>query len=230
MKSGNGYWRIMADLNPSLPSALDTQAFDSAIRELMPEDLYRYGTEQGNRYFFIPALQRCRGVAHFYLEEFRSPDAAADLQLARKFGQKIIETYTDTVRRVLNRPLEITATDWVRQLEYHSLYFLQVLTLDRGTTSGLLVHDENDAGILASLPSHVDRKLLQSWLDKLPAIQQGLLNGILEVLPVGDKSLIDDQVKIKIAQFSRDFYRKNPDAEAFLARGDRVPPTQQNHS
>jgi len=35
-------------------------------------------------------------------------------------------------------------------------------TADRGTTSGLLVHDENDVGILGSLPSHVDKKLLES--------------------------------------------------------------------
>ena len=35
-----------------------------------------------------------------------------------------------------------------------------VLILNRCTTSGLLVHDQNDVGIIGSLPSHVNRLLL----------------------------------------------------------------------
>ena len=42
-----------------------------------------------------------------------------------------------------------------KQLAYHTRYFYQVLLLDRGTTAGLLVHDDNDVGTLGSLPGQV---------------------------------------------------------------------------
>ena len=48
-----------------------------------------------------------------------------------------------------------------------SRYLFQVLTLDRGTTHGLLAHSENDVGTLGSLPTVVDRQLLQSWMEKV---------------------------------------------------------------
>ena len=39
----------------------------------------------------------------------------------------------------------------------HSLFF-QVLTLDRGTTHGLLAHGDNDVGTLGSLPNFVSKR------------------------------------------------------------------------
>ena len=59
------------------------------------------------------------------------------------------------MRETLRVPVLDEAT--AQQLAYHTLYFFQVLTLDRGTTSGLLVHDQNDLGIMGSLPAWVDR-------------------------------------------------------------------------
>ncbi len=228
MKSGQGYWRIMGDLNPSIPDSAATAKFVKNLQEATGH-LYQAGKEQGERYFYIPALGRHRGVAHFYLEEHSSSHAAADFELAENFGTQLIKTYAEIVREVLLKQPAITAVEWRKQLDYHSLYFLQVLTLDRGTTSGLLVHDENDTGILGSLPSHVDKKLLESWLPKLPSLQQDLLRALLGTLAEGDSSLVNDEVKIAIAQVSRDFYQKNPQALDLLARGDTVPPTQDNH-
>ena len=229
MKLGAGYWRIMGDLNPSIPAAADRDAFLAAFRSAVSSELYHHGVKQGEKYFFIPALGRHRGVAHFYLEQYRSDDAKADYHMARAFGTKVIETYASIVRNILSSQPKVDDQDWRRQLAYHSLYFLQVLTLDRGTTSGLLVHAENDTGILGSLPSHVDKALLTSWIPKLPKLQQGLLQEILEVVPPGEKSLIDDAVKLSLARVIRHFYLQHPEAQDLMARGDLVPPTQDNH-
>lgn len=228
MKGGSGYWRMMADLNPSIPSEAARAEFEASLREAAGS-LFEQGKKQGERYFYIPALERHRGIAHFYLEDFRSADPAADERMALALGQSAIKTYGAIVSAVLEKNPPYGQKEREQQLAYHSLYFLQVLTLDRGTTSGLLVHDENDAGILGSLPSHVDRKLLQSWLPRLPQLQQILFKGLIEALPETDEPLIDDAVKLKLAAVSRAFYQKHPEAQELLARGDVVPPTQENH-
>jgi len=60
-------------------------------------------------------------------------------------------------------------------------------------------------------------------------VQQELLSSLVQALPSGDSSHVDDVVKTRIAQVIREFYKRRPEAEDFLARGDRLPPTQQNH-
>lgn len=230
MKDGTGYWRIMGDLNPSHPDSADRDQFEAALQAAVGEELFAYGKGQGERYFYIPALERYRGIAHFYLEEYKSENQGADLELARRFGRALIFTYKDILsRRMGGTHSPPTEEQRKQQLAYHSLYFLQVLTLDRGTTSGLLVHNENDTGILGSLPSHVDKVLLGSWVAKLPKVQQALLQGLLGLLPGEAVSLVDDTAKVNIAEFCRQFYREHPEAQDVLARGDRIPPTQQNH-
>ncbi|MCX6128087.1 MAG: coproporphyrinogen III oxidase, partial [Proteobacteria bacterium] len=42
MKSGDGYWRIMGDLNPSIPEKSDTQIFDKAL-EAVTGSYYKLG-------------------------------------------------------------------------------------------------------------------------------------------------------------------------------------------
>lgn len=229
-KKGSGYWRIMADLNPSLAVAADRELFLSAIREVLTPELYRYGTEQGDRYFYIPALKRHRGIAHFYLEEFNRGDFAGDLALARQFGRQVITTYGGIVDKILRDGREASADELQQQRRYHSIYFLQVLTLDRGTTSGLLVHDENDVGILGSLPAYVDKALLTTFVPQLPPLQQTLLKSLLSAVPDAPSALIDDSVKIQLAKLTRQFYLQHPEAQELLARADKLPPTQQNHS
>ncbi len=228
MKSGQGYWRIMGDLNPSIPNAADTATFNAMLQNATGP-LYQAGKDQGEHYFYIPALGRHRGVAHYYLEEYSSGNADADYALAKNFGERLIETYGSIVDAALKNQAAISEAAKRQQLEYHSLYFLQVLTLDRGTTSGLLVHNENDTGILGSLPSHVDRQLLESWIPKHPPLQQKLLTALIAALPSTVPSLVDDVVKVKIADVARKFYQQYPEAQDLLAKGNSVPPTVDNH-
>lgn len=217
-KQKKGYWRIMADLNPSCPEPSDALRFRDAFALVMPEALLKLGEAQGERYFQIPALRRSRGVAHFYLEEFFTENDAADMALARNFGQRMVEVYASIVSgRIQGQNLR-PDSGVARQLEYHSVYFLQVLTLDRGTTAGLLVHCENDVGVLASLPSHVSRNFIEKCVPLHPSLQQMLLRRILAELPNDDIVHVTDEVKVRIANVLRSFYNEYPQAQELLSR------------
>lgn len=228
MRDGSGYWRIMADLNPSNPYPEDKEAFDRALNTAAPQQ-YQQGSEEGERYFYIPALGRHRGVSHFYLENYHSGDADGDLAFARSFGEAVIRSYIAVIDHAIRTRTQIDDTARTNQLNYHTLYLLQVLTLDRGTTSGLLIHNQNDIGILGSLPSHVDKGLLRSWVGKLHTVQNDLLQSIIEHLPDGEIVLIDEPVKAALANVVRDHYRRNPEALALQASSTTVPPTVNNH-
>ena len=82
--------------------------------------------------------------------------------------------------------------------------------MDRGTTAGLLVHDQNDVGILGSLPPRVDKNLLSSWGSRLTAPQDVLLNRLLSVMPQMGVVLITDSLKKQFAETNRRFYREFP--------------------
>lgn len=231
LRDGSGYWRMMADLNPSNPVAEDKASFAAALEAVVPEH-YAYAAQQGDRYFDVPALGRTRGVTHFYLEGYKSDDPEADLALAERFGVAAIDAYKAVLTRALGRePLDSAAAD--KQLAYHTLYAFQVLTLDRGTTSGLLVHDQNDVGTLGSLPARLDARLMASWIDEVPEAQAPLVRAIAERLAASANErgvcVVDDAVKQALADIVRDFYRANPAALELQARGDVVPPTVANH-
>ena len=228
MKSGEGYWRMMADLNPSIENPAATQQFFDAMKKAAPEQ-YEEGVAQGERYFYIPVLARHRGVSHFYLEQYNSGDADKDRALAQSVGEAAIDTYLDILGTALKQNKAISEADKVTQLAYHSLYFLQVLTLDRGTTTGLMVHNQNDIGILGSLPAYVNRDLLLSWLEKMPVPQDQLLAALIDALPETSASLVDNKVKEELAVISRQHYNKHPEALAMQASGDVIPPTLKNH-
>ena len=229
MRDGQGYWRMMADLNPAIANEQDKHVFLQALQEAAPEH-FAEATAQGDRYFLIPVLQRHRGIAHFYLEQYHTQDTQADFLLAKKVGETAIDTYVRIVRNALSQASDISAHEQDEQLAYHSLYFFQVLTLDRGTTTGLLVHNQNDLGIMGSLPAFVNRELLQSWVAKMPAPQEQLLQGLIDVLPASNPALVDDAVKIALAQVVRQHYQHHPEAIAMQASGDVVPPTVHNHA
>ncbi len=228
MKNGKGYWRIMADLNPSIEDMAAKERFFAALKQAAP-DQFEEAKEQGECYFFIPALGRHRGVAHFYLESYQSDDMEDDFSLAQHAGEAAIDAYLAIAERALKEDPRITMEAERRQLAYHTLYFFQVLTLDRGTTSGLLVHDQNDVGILGSLPARVDRDLLHSWIARLPAPQDDLLTALIAALPEDSPSLIDRTVKMELANVVRNHYTAHPQAIAMQASGDVSPPTVQNH-
>lgn len=228
MRDGSGYWRLMADLNPSNPNPIDTNSFENVLREAS-QTYYDEGSAQGNRYFYIPALGRHRGVSHFYLENFNSGEEAADMSFASSFGEKIIDTYITILGDAFQQRTEYDDVARRQQLDYHTLYLLQVLTLDRGTTSGLLIHNQNDVGIMGSLPSHVDKTLLQSWGGKLSGVQNDLLQKIIEALGEGERILVDEKMKSALANVVRQHYQLNPDAISLQASGETIPSTVNNH-
>ena len=228
MKTGEGYWRMMADLNPAIPVAEYQQDFD-AILAKVAEEQYTEGKTQGEKYFYIPALERHRGVSHFYLEGYFTDKTDVDRQLAQRFGDAVTRGYTDILRRSLADAPEPTATQRQTQLDYHTVYFFQVLTLDRGTTSGLLVHNQNDVGTLGSLPSHVNKPLLASWQQKVPSPQDELVARLVAALPDEDVCPVGEETKAQLAQVVRSHYQKHPEALKLQARGNILPPTVANH-
>jgi len=229
MKSGVGYWRMMADLNPSNANKEHTDQFLAAMQKAAPNS-FDEAVAQGNPYFFIPALGRHRGVAHFYLENYRTGDADADYALAKTVGEASIDTYLDILGQALQSPAVAGKEQQAAQLAYHTLYFFQVLTLDRGTTTGLLVHNQNDVGIMGSLPAYVDRDLLSAWVTRMQAPQGKLLTALIAALPDTSPALVDEPVKQKLAAVVRTHYQTYPEAIDMQASGYTIPPTVKNHS
>jgi len=228
MRDGSGYWRLMGDLNPALQNDVFKRDFDMAL-ERVSDVLYEEGTAQAERYFFIPVLGRTRGVSHFYLEGYNSGDFESDKAFAERFGKAVIDAYIGIILQALQYYRTYSAEEKSQQIDYHTLYLFQVLTLDRGTTSGLLVHDQNDVGIMGSIPSHVNRPLLYSWLEKMPKPQDVLLLSLIEALPEGKIVEVTEVVKKRLANAVREHYRKYPEALSMQASGEIIPPTVENH-
>ncbi len=227
LREGKNYWRIMADLNPSIVNMNDRERFYEALQRLSGE-YYEEGTEQGDKYFAIPALKQTRGVSHFYLENFHTDNSEADFAFAKEFGEGIIDAYIDIIDNALASRQEITQANREEQLAYHTLYLFQVLTLDRGTTAGLMVHDQNDVGIMGSLPSHINKELLRSWSENVEKPQDELVRALVNA--VSDDGVIDIPTKEKLAAVVRKHYKKHPEALKMQASGNTIPSTVQNHT
>ena len=228
MKDGTGYWRIMADLNPAIYYEEDQHRFIEHLNFITP-NLFERAAEAGDRYFYIPVLGRHRGVAHFYLEHHDSGDFGTDFGFAKYFGEQVIDVYISIISDALSRRAAVSEKDVEAQLAYHTLYFFQVLTLDRGTTSGLLIHDQNDVGIMGSISSHVDKALLESWLPKMTPPQDALLRSLIDALPEGEIVEVDEAAKKRLADAVRSHYRAHPEALELQADSVVVPPTVENH-
>uniref|UniRef100_UPI00404768CE coproporphyrinogen III oxidase n=1 Tax=Aliarcobacter sp. TaxID=2321116 RepID=UPI00404768CE len=226
LKEGDSYWRVMADLNPSIKNENDQNIFEKALEDISEKN-YEEGKKQGEKYFFIPALNRYRGISHFYLENYKSEDKKRDFTFANSFGEKIIDTYIDIIKNAFETRTTFSVDDIKEQLNYHTLYLFQVLTLDRGTTSGLLIHNQNDIGIMGSLPKFVNKKLLKSWINNLETPQTELLENIVNCIE--DNGVINTQIKEKLAQAVRNHYKKYPDALKYQASGNTIPNTVNNH-
>lgn len=230
MKEGTGYWRVMADLNPSLiaESGSDKERFSATLQKVTG-GLYEEGAAQGDRYFYIPVLGRHRGVSHYYLEGYNTGSFEKDKAFVQEVGESVIDTYIAIISDKLMQYPSFTAEEKEEQLAYHTLYLFQVLTLDRGTTSGLLVHDQNDVGIMGSIPSHVNRDLLSSWVEKMPKPQDVLVKALLEALPDKMPTPVEEKTKIALAKAVREHYKKYPEALSMQASGEIIPPTVDNH-
>ncbi len=228
MKNGEGYWRIMADLNPAIENENASVLFEDGLKRVTSRQ-FELAVKQGNQYFYIPALKRHRGVVHFYLEEYNSGGTQADFNLAKVLGKTVIDLYLEIFHQALQEHPNPGEDDYKKQRAYHTLYLFQVLTLDRGTTSGLLVHDQNDLGIMGSLPANIDKDLLCSWEGRLKAPQNHLLKDIIDALPDGYPCKIDDKTKLDLANVVRQHYKSNPDALSLQAKGNVIPITVGNH-
>jgi coproporphyrinogen III oxidase len=231
MRDGEGYWRVMADLNPSLigESDADKKRFSEMLKKVTGE-LYEEGAAQGDRYFYIPVLGRHRGVSHYYLEGYNSGNFAEDKAFVLEVGESVIDTYIEIISKKLMDYPTFTGEEKEEQLAYHTLYLFQVLTLDRGTTSGLLIHDQNDVGIMGSIPSHVSRDILESWVAKMPQPQDILVQALLNALPNEMPTPVDEKTKKALAKAVRKHYKKYPEALSMQASGEIIPPTVDNHS
>lgn len=206
LKDGSSYWRIMADLNPSHFNKDDKEYFDQTLK-VAAKDHYSEGAKLGNQYFDIPALNKRRGVSHFYLEGFnpKNEDGAA---FTNQFATKVIDTYIDLLSLHSVNIEQPTEAQQQKQLDYHTLYFYQVLTLDKGTTAGLLIHNQNDVGTLGSLPSHINRDQLSEWEALSPEPIKSLVTDLLAVLPKQTSCPITTEIKAELAQVIRAFYQK----------------------
>ena len=149
------------------------------------------------------------------------------MHFALDFGKSVIDTYIDIISNAFETRKTFSVQDIKKQLDYHTLYLFQVLTLDRGTTSGLLIHNENDVGIMGSLPKFVNKKLLTSWIENMQTPQNELLENI--IASIEDNGVINAQIKEKLAQTVRKHYKKHPDALKYQASGNTIPNTVNNH-
>jgi coproporphyrinogen III oxidase len=228
MRNGKGYWRIMADLNPSLKNDVFQRDFDQ-ILDKASGNYYEEGKLAGDSYFNIPVLNRPRGVSHFYLENFNTGNFEADRAFAKKMGMSVIDSYIGIVLEALQYYTSYSQEEKQIQIDYHTLYLFQVLTLDRGTTSGLLIHAQNDVGIMGSIPSHVNRKLLKSWVTLMPEPQEKLVEALLNALPEENPTAVEEKTKKKLALAVREHYKKYPKALSLQASGGVIPNTVENH-
>jgi coproporphyrinogen III oxidase len=126
------------------------------------------------------------------------------------FVESVINCYCTIVKQHLLADKQPGEQQKQMQLNYHTLYFYQVLTLDRGTTAGLLAHSQNDIGTLGSLPAHINRPLLESWLEKTPPPQDKLIKRLLDVLGEDEVCEITAEVKKNIAKQVRLHYLQYP--------------------
>lgn len=231
MKTGKKLWRVMGDLNPSHSNEEDKKDFAGAISQLVDRELFEHGRKQGDKYFFIPALERHRGVFHFYLEGYEGETEEAGFKLADKFLATVTKCYSEIIGRHETQDLPLADGQRDTQLDYHSLYFYQVLLLDRGTTSGILVHNENDQGILGSIPSKVNLDLLRAWSRKSSPLQNKLMTQLIEVFDADSGIVtVGESEKQRLVDTMRQFYTDNPQALELQAAGFTVPPTVKNHN
>ena len=204
------YWRIMADLNPSIPNNEQTEVFEQVLTNIAPNHIEE-ALSNGKKYFYIPSHDRYRGVCHFYLEKYKSNNFEEDLRFAEKIGSNIITTYLSFLNSKKTNECD-TSNAIDTRIAYHTLYFFQVVTLDRGTSTGLLAHEENDLGILGSLPAIINKNLLSSWIPILLEPQDLLLERVVKLMPNVAEVKVDADLKIKIADVIRKFYLEFPSA------------------
>ena len=92
------------------------------------------------------------------------------------------------------------------------------------------MHQDNDLGIMGSLPQYINRDLLKTWVSLLPSPQDQLLTSLINLLEDGSSSPLTPNTRIALAHCIRQHYQTYPTALALQARGSVLPPTVANHS
>ena len=90
-----------------------------------------------------------------------------------------------------------------------------------------MVHNQNDIGIMGSLPSFVNKSLLKSWIQKVEKPQDELVNALVEAIK--DDGMINASIKEKLASRVREHYKNHPQALKYQASGNTIPNTVNNH-
>ena len=124
------------------------------------------------------------------------------------FATQVIDCYIAILTDKLSYLAPPSDEQLQQQIDYHTLYLYQVLTLDKGTTAGLLIHDQNDVGTLGSLPAYINRDLLARWIPLSPVQQQPLVISLVNLLPKQLNVNITTGIKAKIALAIREHYKK----------------------
>jgi coproporphyrinogen III oxidase len=205
------YWRMIADLNPSIAVAEDTAAFEKNLRAVVPPALVDDSIYFGDKYFDIPDLGRTRGASHLFIPKLENSDMPLDesMGLARSLASSTIRLYASLVQSALDRRPDPSLLDRQAQLAYHTLYFYQVLLLDRGTTHGILAHDDNDVGTLGSIPMRVNASLLEEWQGQTTSSNAELLRRLRALLPASGVATVSDPLRAALAATLREFYRED---------------------
>jgi len=204
LKNGQRYWRLMADLNPAIEDTTDKAVFNETLKQASGKH-YDSGIEQGEQYFYIPTLDKHRGVSHFYLEGFIG-DEQTPKYFAINFAKQVIDCYISILTDKFSSLPPPSDQELAQQLDYHTLYFYQVLTLDKGTTAGLLIHNQNDVGTLGSLPAYINRHLLLSWVEQSEVAQKPLVQALVDLFPAQQAVHVNASIKAKIAETIRAHY------------------------
>lgn len=214
MRDGSGYWRMMADLNPSLPNEANKVLFDDNLKA-HARDYYEEGKAQGDAYFYVQALNRHRGVSHFYLEGFDSGNFEKDYDMAENLASQVMKTYGEILSSSFGAHPNFTKEEKQSQIDYHTFYLYQVLTLDKGTTAGIMVHNQNDLGVFGSLPSTINVDLFKSWIEKTPEPLNDLVTRLSAVFETFGNSTVGDKEKTAFAQIVREFYGQHDELLTF---------------
>lgn len=208
----------MSSLSPVFEFPNDTKTFKATINSCTRECIAKDAIEFGDKYYYMEPFGRTRGSSHMFIPyiECNKPGHMTDfvaLGLTESMAKRTIYEYGRFMQRTLDehRPKTLTEEDYAAQLEFHTVYFFQILVLDCVTTSFLLSHADNDIGILGCLPKRIDGALLTSWKEKIGEPQTILLDSLIECLPNKGEGVseITYETRADLAKAVRAYYRED---------------------
>ena len=83
---------------------------------------------------------------------------------------------------------------------------------------------------MGSIPSHINRTLLESWKERMSKPQDELVQSLLDALPSEVPTQVEVETKKSLAKAVRAHYKKYPEALSMQASGAVIPDTVNNHN